>query len=453
MVYLSGSELSSGFTDGTSVVAIYTYGCQVWPVEEPWNGSGIGPEVHPGDYYISWTPSDLSGVFSIAGRNYYLESYSGYFTDFDGVITSKAFESTKLETLETNAIRVNYRAFNSCGWTVIDESHFEANVLSVSMSYCSFIGTEAFFHVFISSLYLPKCTWISEKAFYNCRNLESLSLPECTFIGQSAFWCARELHNINLPVCSMIASGAFTSISDNNTVKLGYPGLVAGAGAFSPYITRLIVPDWLRYSYSYEWSGVLEPGLTPMQRITGFHYLSIPQWSYYSEANGGMLGSGMMESSYSSTLSYFETDATGFASSVCSGFTELERVRALHCSDIRNAAFRNCTKLKEFYIGDDRDSGIIRALKEGQMYARAFEGCTALESIVLPNWGYIYSSAFKNCTSLSMVMIGGSRVCSLSDSVFYGCTNLQGIYVPKSLYSSYKTDSGWSPYSDIIYSY
>ena len=96
MVYISNSEITGGFTDGTSLVAIYTYGCKVWPDTDVWSGPGIGPEVHSGDYYISWTPIDATGTFSIGGYTYRLEDYSGYFTDFGGVITAGAFSGLSL---------------------------------------------------------------------------------------------------------------------------------------------------------------------------------------------------------------------------------------------------------------------------------------------------------------------------------------------------------------------
>lgn len=450
MVYLSGSEISSGFTDGTSVVAIYTYGCQVWPSEESWNGSGIGPEVHPGDYYIKWTPSDASGVFSIAGRNYRLEDYGGYFDDFDGVITSHAFESLPITTLETNAVKVDYRAFNSCGINM-------SGISQVSMSYCSWIGEEAFRYAGVQSLCLPKCTWIEDKAFYRTDwvNFKSLSLPQCTYIGRSAFQSCWALHHIDLSICSQINSYAFQSISDNVGVKLGYSGVVArGTGAIS-YITTLTVPAWLELSYRTAWAGALDPGLTPAQRIYGYHYLSIPELNYYSECSYGQLNSTLMKTSYSS-ISYFETDATGMGGTlsenwgVCDGFTELVSVNMPHCNNISYYAFRGCSKLKTL------TTGLV-----SRIYDQAFAGCTSLESMILPSCCRIYSSAFSGCTSLSYVKLGlgipslmSRSLCEISGSdVFKGCTNLQAIYVPSQYYSNYINDSYWSWYSDIIISY
>ena len=442
MVYLSGSEISSGFTDGTSVVAIYTYGCQVWPSEESWNGSGIGPEVHPGDYYISWTPSDASGVFSIAGRNYRLEDYGGYFNDFDGVITSHAFESLPITTLETNAVKVEYRAFNSCGFNM-------SGISQVSMSYCSWIGEEAFRYAGVESLCLPKCTWISKSAFYH-NGLTYLSLPECTYIGKSAFTGCRALHNIKLSICSQIDSYAFQSISDNVGVKLGYSGVVArGVGAIS-YITTLTVPAWLELSYRAAWAGALDPGLTPAQRIYGYHYLSIPELSYYGESSYGRMTSGLMKPSYSN-ISYFETDATGLETGLCEGFSNLVSVYMPHYQDISGRVFCGCSKLK--YITTSEVSYI---------YGRAFEGCKSIEYMNLPSATNIYGTgAFSGCTNLSYIMFGlgipslmSRSLCLLEYSdIFNGCTNLQAIYVPSQYYSNYINDSKWSWYSDIIISY
>lgn len=443
MVYLSGSEISSGFTDGTSVVAIYTYGCQVWPSEESWNGSGIGPEIHPGDYYISWTPSDASGVFSIAGRNYRLEDYGGYFNDFDGVITSHAFESLPITTLETNAVKIEYAAFRSC---------YELS--NASLSYCSMIGTSAFTSCLnLNTVSASRCTWVSDYAFFRATGLSTISLPKCTYIGKSAFRSCYTLHRVDLSECVQINSYAFADVAaggvwgrENLYVKLGHQGLVQfGQSAFyNGGIHELVVPFWLKWDYS---------GYAPIDAdgwISGYHYLSIPELNYYSESSYGALTSYMMKPSYS-TISYFETDAVRIDTGVCSGFTNLESVFMPHCQEISGGAFNGCSKLK--YITTSEVSYI---------YGRAFEGCKSIEYMNLPSATNIYGTgAFSGCTNLSYIIFGlgipslmSRSLCLLEYSdIFNGCINLQAIFVPSQYYSNYINDSKWSWYSDIIISY
>ena len=63
----------------------------------------------------------------------------------------------------------------------------------------------------------------------------------------------------------------------------------------------------------------------------------------------------------------------------------------------------------------------------------AFEGCTSLESIDIPNSVIeIGNSAFKGCTSLESIDIPNS-VTAIGDSAFNGCTSLESIDIPNSV--------------------
>lgn len=224
MVYLSGSEISSGFTYGSSVVTIYTYGCQVWPVEQPWNGSGIGPEAK---YYISWRPSNLSGSFTMNGSTYHLEDYNGYFSDFDGVIPSECFKSVAFTKIETNAYSIGSLAFNNC-----------SSLSILSLSECRYIGVSAFRNLPSLTLTLPKCSCLDDSAFrigvswssrisgcvFSCSSygsycflgrylMEDPDFTNCTYVGDQAFYGAIGMRTdypiYDFPNCSYIGNGAF----------------------------------------------------------------------------------------------------------------------------------------------------------------------------------------------------------------------------------------------------
>ena len=65
----------------------------------------------------------------------------------------------------------------------------------------------------------------------------------------------------------------------------------------------------------------------------------------------------------------------------------------------------------------------------------AFEDCTSLESITIPNSvTSIGRSAFSGCTSLQSIDIPNS-VTSIGRSAFSGCTSLQSIDIPNSVES------------------
>lgn len=78
-------------------------------------------------------------------------------------------------------------------------------------------------------------------------------------------------------------------------------------------------------------------------------------------------------------------------------------------------AFYGCTNLTEVNLG-----GSMTTLRDN-----AFEECTALKTVVLPDsLTYIGSYAFHNCKALESVSVPGS-VDILPSSVFAGCSALQ----------------------------
>lgn len=59
-----------------------------------------------------------------------------------------------------------------------------------------------------------------------------------------------------------------------------------------------------------------------------------------------------------------------------------------------------------------------------QIPANAFDGCSLLESIVLPNITAINAYAFRNCSALKGVIVPSS-VISFGNYAFYGCTSVK----------------------------
>ena len=94
MIKTLGNNIVNAFTGGNPVKAIYTYGEKVWPITTERS------------YYISWTPSNISGTFSMFGQTYNLEDYSGYYSWMGDInsakITSNAFKGISLTSIKTN---------------------------------------------------------------------------------------------------------------------------------------------------------------------------------------------------------------------------------------------------------------------------------------------------------------------------------------------------------------
>ena len=456
MVTTNGIEITGGTTGGSSLVAIYTYGCKVWPDAESWNGPWPGPEIHKGDFYIEWTPSDWPvnysspyvSVFSIGGSNYYFEDYNGYFDDFyDNVITSRAFESVFRATsigpgeptvsLETTARKVESSGFKDC-----------YDLRRADLSQCSYIGFRGFFDcINLSRVSIPKCTWIDEQAFY--RNyLTTISLPNVTYIGTSAFASCFHLGYVYIgPYCSMIGSSAFhsvgVSLSGYTDYVLAYrgPGTVAISGSLGN-LGSLTVPAWKESLYSYmvsqEWQH-----FNPMIYI---EWGSGSSKSYYERFGyEGIDSSGIPWSSLGGKPSVFETDALYIAGYVFEQ-TNVYSVSLSQIRTLRDRAFKGCTSLLYMYAPHLAVIG-GEALAATTLYEiaaplisignRAFNGATIATLRLLPPEDNFYRSS----------------VCYLGFSVFEDARYLSKIYVPSSMYDKYISAERWSEYSNIITSY
>lgn len=173
----------------------------------------------------------------------------------------------------------------------------------------------------------------------------------------------------------------------------------------------------------------------------------------------------------------------------------LSRIDAASLISIGYNAFRRCASLiyvnasNVEYIGSYAFMDCVQLLsidlpKITDIYAYTFCGCYRLNEISIPNvvsidvcafWSdvtlssitldkitYIASSAFKACSRLSSIRITASSIPTLAhanafwDTPLYlsSCIGTFGsIYVPSSLYSSYKTATNWSIYSSRFVSF
>ena len=181
-----------------------------------YKGSELVWELPSGLYYVSWTPSSLSGSFSLFGQTYNMRDYMGYYYwKESGVITSSAFQSTGIKTISTNVSDIGNSAFGSC-----------ISLSQVSLPMCSYIGSYAFLYCrSLSQVSLPVCSYIGEAAFNECKSLSQISIPMCSYIGSYAFRSCGSLKQVSLPKCSYIGNYAFLFCYELNTITIGYSGI------------------------------------------------------------------------------------------------------------------------------------------------------------------------------------------------------------------------------------
>ena len=188
------------------------------------------------EYYIRWWPSYISsGTFTIGGRTFNFSDYSsGYFSNFNGEITSGAFSSNlDITGIETNASRVLLGAF------------YNMHYLSfANLSECETVGYSAFVNCFgLAQVSLPKCKVISSSAFQSCSSLSQISLPECETINNLAFRSCLELNNIYLPKCEYIGSWVFGHCALNRIELPKCSYIAFAAFAYCSSLSQVSIPE------------------------------------------------------------------------------------------------------------------------------------------------------------------------------------------------------------------
>ena len=122
----------------------------------------------------------------------------------------------------------------------------------------------------------------------------------------------------------------------------------------------------------------------------------------------------------------FFTSLTEIEASAFEGCTSLKKITLPNgITSIGSCSFNNCTSLTSVTIPDSVTS----------IGSSAFSHCESLTSVTIPDSIIsIGSSAFLNCTSLSSVTIPDS-VTSIGDYAFLNCTSLISVTIPNSVTS------------------
>ena len=118
-------------------------------------------------------------------------------------------------------------------------------------------------------------------------------------------------------------------------------------------------------------------------------------------------------------------------------------------TSIRGCAFYGCSSLTTATFPACKTIGIS-----------AFCGCSSLTTANFPVCASIDYYAFIKCFNLSIVKLGASSVCVLSNSNAFSSTPFAGysasfsgtphIYVPASLVDAYKSATNWTYFSSYI---
>ena len=317
-----------------------------------YKGSEMVWELPSGLYYISWSPSNLSGSFTLFGQTYNMQDYMGYYDwKGSGVITSYAFQSTGIETISTNVSIIQKSAFANCS--------------SLSMAT------------------LPECNTIYNNAFYGCSNLEMVYLPKVTSISSLAFGSTYT----NLVLEGSSVCSFYGNIFSTNT---------SGITNHFIYVPSSLVSSYIAAYPSYYHPSAAQ-GVFPSYPMFGSLYYM--KWTPYV-SDSGTFSLMWNSETYTFNLSYYNyenyfvspfrvngiMDELVITSSAFKNKSMIETFET-NAMIIQESAFYGCSKLKTVTLTDCKTIGLY-----------AFASCSSMESLILGNSSICH--LFGNSTAL-----------------------------------------------------
>ena len=268
--------------------------------------------------------------------------------------------------------------------------------------------------------YFTNISSIPNETFKNCTKLTSISFPSSlTTIGSSALSGCSKLTKISVPSIDM------------------WINLVAALKPFTTYselyvgdnlVTEIVIPDGTEnlasdlFSYLYKIEKVVLPeglksiGAKAFYICQSLSDINIPESlkTIGKDAFRGCIS--LSEISVGNVTSFGENAFYG-----CSKLTEIDLRSA---TGIPNGICGSCSSLTDVFFPSN-----VYGIS-----GWAFYQCTSLTAVNIPaSVRSIAESAFDGCTNLSQVIFAEEGLQTLGNAVFFGCSSLKEISLPKTL--------------------
>ena len=250
------------------------------------------------------------------------------------------------------------------------------------------IGSSAFYGcTSLTSITIPdSVTYISDDVFRDCSSLTSITIPDSvTSIRDSTFEGCTSLTSIAIPD-SVTEIGWYVFSDCSSLTSIAIPDSVTKIGWYvfegCTSLTSITIPDSVTSIGLYTFRGC--KSLTAINVATGNqNYVSV---------------NGVLYNKNKTTIMRYPAGKKDKNYRISNGVT---------C--IGGDAFESCTSLTSITIPNS-------VMEIGGWYA--FQGCTSLKNVTIPNSvGYIGDCAFADCTSLTSITIPGS-VTYIGDRAF-----------------------------------
>lgn len=265
----------------------------------------------------------------------------------------------------------------------------------------------------LTSISLPKLTSISEHAygtFLNCASLKSVNLPLIDKLPQSTF----AAHFGNGPIISMLDLPRCTKI---------------GAGSMAMPTLEVLI---LRSQTVCTLDNINAFNNTLINAGTGYiyvpsallaNYQTATNWSTYAEQFRGIFeDEDVLQGIINENLVHLQSDKISIIPvRGCYNYLNIESVSSNSATEVKSQAFENCTALASVNLPNVN-------LIEG----KAFRGCSSLRKVVFPSRiSDLRDASFENCTSLEVVDFWDVNFTMSSAYHFHNCSSLKA-YINRS---------------------
>jgi uncharacterized protein YunC (DUF1805 family) len=246
----------------------------------------------------------------------------------------------------------------------------------------------------------------STNVFYNCAEIAivDLSNTKLTTINASTFSGRAKLETVDLSNCTSlttIGASAFQTCSKLTAIDLDDTALeTIGTSAFNA-------------------SGLTSFVLTNRASLKTIGNTAFSNCDLLATVN-------------LSGCENLTTISNAFSSCAVLDSVNLDGCKVL--ASIANSAFSGCAALASVKL--------IGCVALGSIGSSAFSGCKELDTINFSgceNLVTIYSSAFNNCAKLATVTLTGTKIQTISNNAFFGCTALKDILTAANLSTIYDT--------------
>lgn len=260
------------------------------------------------------------------------------------------------------------------------------------------------------------CQSIGDNAFMGCNALKTINLPESiSYIGTYAFSNCSALTDIVIPKnVTVISSNAFYNCTNLASVTIPVGVTEIGVSAFSSCtsLKAVNIPEGVEKICDSAFSGCknLNDLIIPssVTYVGTYAFNGCDNIIYVEYGNAYYVGNG--DNPYLMLIKAKSKDITE-----CTIHPDTKII------DTR--AFDRCTALSSIVIPDSVT----------QIGDSAFSGCTLLESVTIGNGvTHIGSYAFQSCSAMKSLTLGNS-VQTIKDYAFDNCTSLTSLVLPDSL--------------------